>query len=239
MPAAGRKPFTKDLYSKLETYFRENPGDYTGAARLCGCDPRTAKRAWSGPAWTAYAWAVPLRDVIEGEAAKAQAEHEAIAAQARKEMQEKAERARKLREEAEQMDDQMQRAAKTAALRGLASLLSISDGVSKLAKRVGEELGRGTDAQGNALKLPPEEAMRILNRYAQSTKQLVDATEALLTMDRLKEGLPTEIMGISVEGVSIEDAEREVAQAARALEKARKLGLTVLDGGVGDEAKSA
>lgn len=221
----GTRAFTTELYSALEAHFRKHPGDHLGAAKAAGCDRRTAQRAWEGPRWHHYPWAIPVKEKVlaeeqERQRLKAEEDQRRTAA-----LIEKQEKARAEAEELAKIDEQTMKLARVATHRGLAQLVGIGDGIAMLARRLNEQLSRGTDANGQPLNIDASEALKVMSSYARSTKALVDATNTLVSIERVKEGLPTAIVGIDVAHVTLEEAEAELERATESIQKARELGL--------------
>lgn len=232
---ANKKPFTKEQYDLMVTHYRAHPGDINGAARLVGCDWRTAARAWRGPARKNAPDGAnrPIAELFQEEEdarLKAQAE---IDAAARTRIVEEVEEARKMAIQAKQWDENILRLARNDVMKGLGTLANMTSGLDVLAKRVNEQLVRGTDSQGQPLEMPSlGETLRVLVRFSQATRALTEAANALVAIERIKANLPTAIIALEQHGpISIEDAEREVELAGTALGRAKALGLTVLRGG--------
>lgn len=154
---------------------------------------------------------------------RATTEEDVARARALKKQQEAAE----LAAEAEKVNGQILRIARGDVLSGLASTARLAEGIGALAERVNEQLKRGTDAAGKVLDIAPKEVLNILRGYATTTKQLVDAAEALVAIERLRANLPGIIVGLQPQAITLEEAEKQVEAASRALGKARDLGLLV------------
>lgn len=229
---AVERVMTKELWEKLESYFRGAPGDHLGAAKVLGIDYRTAKRAWQGPPWKQSHWTqTPLREKFaaeEAERRRIQAEAEAAN---RNHQLEELERAKKLAAEAQQVDEAITRLARNDVMGGLRALAQVREGIEILCKRIGEELARGVDAQGKPIPVDPIRALKLVAGFSHSTKQLVDAAATLANLERVKQNLPTAILGLEVTNMSLEDVEREVELAQVALGQAKQMGLVALPGG--------
>jgi len=235
---ANKKPFTKEQYDQMVTHFRAHPGDIHGAARVVGCDWRTAARAWRGPPRRNAPEDVrrPIQEVFAAEeAARLQAQAE-IDAQARAKIVEEAEQAKAHAIQAKQWDENILRLARNDVMKGLGTLANMTTGLDALAKRVNEQLVRGTDSKGNPIDVPLGETLRVLVRFSQATRALTEAANALVAIERIKANMPTAIIALEHQGpISLEDAAREVELVGTALQRARHLGLTVLAGGASKE----
>ena len=238
-----RVAMTQDKYDKMLESFRIYPGNLQRAADYAGVKWETAKRFYNGPAPGGHAlpngWR-PIREVLADEGAaraKAREDQEAALAKERERLSKEAEDARRMEEEAKAVDAASLRALRKTTLGGLASLAALTDGITLLARRVGTLLQTGTDAQGKPLDIKPSEALRILQAYSLTVGRLGSVVDTLQAMERVKQGLPTAIMGIDVAHVTLEDAEREVEFAKGALARAKELGLIVVEGGAAVDAE--
>lgn len=229
--AANKRAFTRELYAALLEHLRGHPGDIMGAAKRAGCHYQTARRTWHGPPRPIYPWARPIRDLLLDEDREQQRKRAEEDAAVRVKLDAEKEKAQQLAEEAKQWDETILRLARNDVMKGLASLGRLTDGLDALARRVNEQLKRGTDDKGNALDIPIGTVLTVMNKYAGGVARLADAAAALVAIERVKANLPTAIVALDISTISVEDAEREVALAQTAVARARHLGLTVVDGG--------
>lgn len=233
--------YDKDIYDKLVEGFTKFPGNYAKAAIWAGVEVRTAKRYFHGTGKTGarWPWFKPIEEVIreKEEAARIEAQRrEEVLSAERDRLAEEAKKARALEEEAKSIDDMALRALRKDTLAGLVACATLTDGIQKLAIRIGNQLATGVDAQGNALNIDVSKALRTMRDYSLTVGRLGQIVEVIASMERVKNNLPTAIVGIDVSHVTLEDAEREVAFAEKALKRARELGLTVVDGGADKKA---
>jgi hypothetical protein len=234
------RPLTPELYEQLKNYFRTHPGDHQGAARATGIDWRFARRAYRGPPWKVWPWAPPIQAVLaEEEQRAARAKHD-LEIQRRAALADTAQRQRELEAEANQVEENILRVARNDVLGGLVTFAKLVNGIGKLAERVNTALERGAVAQRDPatgaivevpLNLDVLDALKVMGRFSLSARALIGAADTVLTMQRLRGGLPTSIVGVELANVSLEDAEREVELAKHALERAKELGLVVHKGG--------
>lgn len=226
---------TQETYDKLAESYRKYPGAIDRAAKYAGVNYKTAKRAWD-QGWTRAPsnQFKTIKDLLRDEeqaAQEARSAQEAAATVERERLAREAERARQLEEEAKQVDEASLRALRKDTLAGLVACASLTEGVSMLAKRVNEQLKAGVDKNGNPLDIDATKTLRILRDYALTVGRLGAIVETVHGMERVKQGLPTAIMGIDVAHVTLEDAEREVEFAQKALTRAKELGIVVHQGG--------
>ncbi len=213
---------TAEIYAAALAAFREQPGQYNHAGRSAGIDERTAKRLWEGPPYTQWKWARPIKEVLAEESRRDLEHRTAAEAAQREEAEAEQRRLGELAREAAKLDEGILRTARGTVLRGLAALSRVSVGADKLAERVGEELARGTDSQGKPLNISARDALRIIKDFSAATKGLLSAFQDLKNIDRLSNNQPTAILGVQMEGLTLEQLEREFSIATVARGEARR-----------------
>lgn len=218
------RPITPEIYAAAMAFFRRNPGNHTGAAQHLGLDRRTALRLWEGPAYVNWPWARPISVALREEQEKANAQALAAEEEAHRAMLAEQEKARRIAREAADIDDNILRLSRNNMLHALASAAKVASGMSKLAERVGDQLVRGTDSKGNVLPdMSPREFMRVLKDFAGSQKVLIEAAQVLQEIERLKGGLPTQIVGLELADMTDADIDRELSLAQYAVIEARRV----------------
>ena len=234
MPA---RSIDKKVFDDLMNAFRERPGNAPFAARVAGVSPVFARKAWRGDIqmWPVFG-GLSIQEHLELEAenaALARKKQTATEEQIRTgiRLQVEADKARELEDEARKVNEATIRAARSVVLHGYTGLARVTEGINKLAERVGGQLARGTDHLGNPIVIDAMEALKILQRYAQSVNTLTNALDTLTAMERVKQNLPTAILGIDIQNITLEDAERELETAKDAVSRAKDLGLVVHSGG--------
>jgi len=238
MPKRG---LDQELYDALKTYFRAHPGDVHGAARVCGCGWKMARRAYHGPPSLLWPWATPLSQVLSAEEQAAQREQQELEVSRRVELSQAADRQRELESEAQSIEENILRAARNDVLGGLVGFAKLVQGINKLAERVNRSLETGVTLRpdpalpGSFIEVPldldPLDAMKMMGRFSLSARALVSAAETVLAMQRLRSNLPTAIVGVEIATATIEEAERELALAEHSVKRAKELGLIVVQGG--------
>lgn len=230
------------IYDKLVEGFTKFPGCYKRAGTFAGVNQRTAKRYYVGLGKTGKALPQgfkPIAEVIGENEERARIDRltrEDTLTAERQRLAEEADKARKLEEEAKNIDEVSLRALRKGTLSGLVACAAMSDGLQKLAVRIGNQLATGTDAQGNPLNIDVSKALRTMRDYSLTVGRLGQIVDTVAAMERVKNNLPTAIVGIDVSHVTLEDAEREVEFAQGALKRAKELGLVVHEGGVEKKA---
>lgn len=227
------RALTKQMYNDALDFYRENPGRITACARKLKITVEFARRLWRGPRYRVWPWAIPIQDVLSDKSEQVRAEQEHLEEQKRLQIAQEAERARKLAEEAVKFEEQALAVARADIIHGLASLNQLTRGVTRLAREVGAQLEQGVDAKGQPLKVDILKCLAILRGYTTSVKGLTDAAKTMVDLGRVQRDLPTQIVGMELTSMTLEDAQREVDFASKALERAKALGLEVHEGGLG------
>ena len=218
---AGRK-LTQDTWDLLVEAFRKWPGKHTKAARAAGVHHSTAKRAWTG-GLTSYPFGqTPIHRIIEEEKAAAKA---ALNGDLDLETIEDASRARSIKVRAE--EGKMTAAARTNVIDLLESIKQTSRGIRMLNIRIGAELERTCETARKKLALKP--ALGYLRSYSHIMLNVAHAAGAVIDME--KKLLGTGDL-IDEDDMTIEECEREIAEANAALARLRNKGkLEVIRGG--------
>lgn len=231
--AKGRRKITQAFYDSLVKAYREKPGNYNQAARAAQCDYRTAKKGWE-MGWPKKSLP-PIKDVLHREqvAARAAMDEEKAREKAAREADQQhyeLSRARKQaveeRTEMGRMIDQSRRTAMGA----LGTLGRLLPGLVEAAEAANRKLVEDARA-GN---VQPKDVTLLAQRMASAIRQSNEAARLSMLMQQLHLGLPTEISG-STQQLTIEQVAREYERANRAVERAQKRGLLVLEGGKGKD----
>jgi hypothetical protein len=227
-----------EVYTLLLDAYRQEPARHNRAAKLANTSHKMATRAWN-TGWTdTHAWARPIREVLEEESIEARAaliqrEHdERIAAQqqeiaARREAARKAEEerdaARRQAVEARTQEGQMVRLSRANTLGLLGSLAKLQPAVSHLADQLRAAILSG--------QIDPLDAAPLMRQIASTVKDAVYASQIVVELERLHLGSPTAIIGVQTLEMTPAEAAREIEDAKAALDRARAMGLSVLEGG--------
>lgn len=227
-----------EVYTLLLDAYRQEPAKHNRAAKIARTSHKMATRAWH-MGWTdTHAWARPIREVLEEESIEARAamiqrEHdERIAAQqqeiaARREAARKAEEerdaARRQAVEARTQEGQMVRLSRANTLGLLGSLAKLQPAVSHLADQLRAAILSG--------QIDPLDAAPLMRTIATTVKDAVYASQIVVELERLHLGSPTAIIGVQTLEMTPAEAAREIEDAKAALDRARAMGLSVLEGG--------
>ena len=226
-----KRPVSKEQWEALVEAFRSAPGNINAAHKTTKLDYHFCRRAWDkGISWASFPEArEPISVVISGEA-----ERQRVAL-VRQESTTKAIRQDAQRDAAETRiaEAQMVRLARASTTGLLASLVRISTGAAQVGDAVADSiqaLGAVKDEQGNPRMLTMPEVSKLvslLSRVGQTLRQVTEAASKVIESERVVLGEPTHVLGIvhKVEDLTQEEADRRIAAAMRALERAKQQGL--------------
>lgn len=204
---AGRRPYTRELYTKLVRGFREAPGNGSAAARYAGCDPRTARRAWSH-GWPNHPWAPPIERVIEKELADEKLRKAAILQETVDHDAELREKQRAELEAAREAELQMLRLARQNVVGCLAVSAKLTPAMMQLADLVARE---ATNVKS------PDKALSFLAKHSGLMSRASNAADQILKLSRLDRGEATENLAL------VSDDEMTYEEALAELETAGEL----------------
>jgi len=219
----GFHTITPGEYDLALNSFRQDPGNILAAARASGLNRATIRKLWAGPLPHKLATDgfEPCRVVVQREA---KAEHEAkmaLEAEHRALAKAEHERRKRLEEESARMEENMMRLGRNNALGGMTFMASLVPGMKQLAVRLGDQLARGVDRNGQPLDIEPEKALRILQRFGIVTRDLTIVGKQLIELGRHQDGVPTAgAIDSSGEPSTIEEARDLLAVTQDAIERA-------------------
>lgn len=203
---------TQDLYDSLVLAYREKPGNHSNAGRVAGCDRRMAKRAWDS-GWTRLPWAKPIQALLRDEQIRARA---AI----QKDRREEYMREEQLRADAaaEAADARAQEGKLVKTSRGSALALL---GQTVRALRAAQPFIRSLENAGaNAADMPPEQALRILDRISRMTANAIQVSKDVMKLERMHLGEPDKVIGVKLQGVETSDLLGELRAIETVLQRA-------------------
>ncbi len=243
----------KDVWRKVLESFRSQPGHFAAAARAAGITIPTAKKLWEVgyPNDLDEEVRRPLKDVIADEQLEARArmaELEALTAQQAAELEASrraavAERARRDANASREEEARIIRVARGTVGDVLAGLVNSAKATLVVGRRMNALAEKWLEQQEQTptLAFSPSELREVVEaqaKLASSTKAIVEAGHQAMQMERLLLGEPTAIIAHAhLQDITLEEAERRMAAAGRALERARRYGL--LPAGVTVEAEPA
>ncbi len=223
------KPISEDKYHKLIEFFRENGRKYTVAARECSCDWRTAKKGWE-EGWPERGWPA-IKAVLKDETLLARSrrvtekvtdviisQEEALVKQAEEEN-----RARlKAREDAVQARAQE---AKMVAL-ARANTIGLQSATARLLRAgIREAIDLDGKLERGDVQLTTKDRLSFIGKVGYLVEAAARSSELIIKMERQLLGEPTEVLGIAMKDMTLEEASRTVLVANRALRRAADRGL--------------
>jgi AcrR family transcriptional regulator len=188
-----------------------------------------AMRGWL-EGWPVYPWAEPIRRVVERKVQE-------VKEKALAEEVERARQAAKTKEiakdEATQVHDEEGRLVKAARVNVIV-LLNATARIGPAYQTLAEKL-RAQIEQGD---MDPTVASGLLRNLAAASAQMVKAGQTAMQIQRLYRGEPTDILGIAPVEMSLDEALAELKAGQADMERFNRKGLTVIEGGQGEEAAS-
>jgi len=216
------------VFRDLEVAFRAKPGVLFSASKEAKCTITLAKRAWE-EGFPEHGLP-PIRDQLNEERVLARAKlaeerskellsyEEALSADAIR-MEQARLAARDEAIESRAQEGQLVKQSRGSILGLFSTLGGLLEAGHKAAGDLQKEI-----LDGN-LALDFKQTMKFTNSLAFLTKQATEAAKLNMEMERLLLGEPTEILGVNLQAMSMEDAVRTIGLANRALERARKRGM--------------
>jgi hypothetical protein len=228
---ASERLINQSIYDVLLDTFREHPGNSSRAAHEAGVSWPTAKRAWTS-GWPDRGLR-PIREAVEAERVAARS---ARAGHVTRDDEELLDHERALLEESRCVERERLRAQRDAieTRRQEALMVKLSrentialmGAVSRLVE-VAARSAEGLDekVRSGESELGPKETVRFVSSCTNPTRVAAEAAKLNVQMERMLLGQPTEIIGMDLRSMSLEEAERIIEMANRALERARQRGL--------------
>jgi len=225
-----RGGITREVAEKLLEAFRRSPGHARLAARAAGIDHRTARKAWER-GWPHQPHAArPMREVIaeEQEAARALRDQQGAEVLRRAAELEAAElvarRTQAARDAAttRAAEAVMVKLGRSAAIELVGSLASINKATERLASSVSRRL-REEDDSAPASVGELHEVVGLARSLAEAVAQVTSSAHTLLEMERQIVGEPHQFHSPAAPTpvVTMEEAERRIEAASRALARAK------------------
>lgn len=224
----------KEVWLVLRESYRLAPGGHSRASKLAGVGYGTAVKAWSlgWPNDLDTEMQRPLEVTIHEEQLAARArlvELEAKAAELTTELEAKrrhevAEKARQDANVSRVEEAQLIRVARGTVGDTLAGLANSAKGALALGRKVEEAFRQLAEDPGKTFGLKEaKEVVALLKDTASAVKAITEAGHSAMQMERLLLGEPTSIVAHQhLKDVTLDEAERRIAGAARALERVKR-----------------
>lgn len=229
----------QETWDRLVEVYRDDPGNYTAAARLACVTRRTARRAYE-VGYPDRPWGVKsirillmedaelARGRTQLESDRAELEDERILLEAERDR----EAARQHAVRAKQEEAVLVSGARAAVMRGLAAAIEAAPGVKAGMRRLGDELTRL--AEGG----PVSDKERAFisagaRRFTSMLRDLCTAGQTAMEMERLYLGEPTQIIGVrdELDTLPTADLVRMAGYSDAVLQRSAARGSVDLPGG--------
>jgi len=230
-----------ETWNKLLEAYREDPGNFSNAARHAGVQRRTARRAWD-VGYPDRPWGgKSIRDMIRDEAelarSRTQLELEREELNEDKELLESERSAEAARQRAIAVrveEAQLISGARAITMNAFASASKAAQGLSQAMTKLGGSLiSKAMSADELSMK-DMTALSALLRRYSSTLRELTQAGQTAMEMERLYLGEPTSVIGVmtDLDAMPIEDLVKMAGYQDEVLTRARERGLVVLDGGL-------
>jgi hypothetical protein len=228
------------LWDQLVAAFRDDPGNVKGTARRVGVTPKTAKRAWDKGYPTRGAWGLKsIKQLMSEEQSIAQSrlQHEQDAHELEED--------RRALEAERDREAMRQRAIDTLVQEGrlvVGTRVAVMNALSAAIKQA-EGLGHAMSKLGGAMidiameeKLSPKQVAELtqyMRRYATTLRELTQAGQTAMEMERLYLGEPTQLIGVvqDLDTMPLEDLVKLSGYQDGVLQRAAERGLVLIPGG--------
>jgi len=227
----------KDVWLKLRESYRSAPGAHHRAATFAGCSVGTATKAWvkGWPTDLDTEMQRPLSETIAEEQMHARArlqelEDETARLTAELEAKRRAEVSEKAKNDANA--SRIEEAKVIRVARGtvgdvLGGLANAARGALALGRKLEEAMAREAEAQNDPTKTfslrDASTLVSLMKDTASAVKSITEAGHQAMQMERLLLGEPTSIVGHAhLRDITLDEAERRLAGAARALARAQR-----------------
>jgi hypothetical protein len=227
---------TPDRYNAVVAACRRFPFNdalFRNVSEALGCSRGTVKILW-WQGWRGMPWAPPIRGKLLAEQRRARAQlyhnenapNQELAAPpdtkavARSEQ----EKERELAATARAQEARLIGTARGNVIALQAILARCLRGGLKLAEGIEEHFQQGD--------VKPRDAFRFIRNMGELVHHSSNASKSVLEAERLRVGLPQAIIGIvPTDGMTPDQAVQDIARAAHAMERAKRLGLVSLPSG--------
>ena len=213
VPTAGNPTTRVDhkTWEALVEAYRDHPGNHSHAARAAGVQRRTAKHAWDKGYPQRPFGVKPISVLIDEEqrvaSSRVQLEEEQIEIDEQRralEEEKQSEAARQAAISAKQEEGALVHVARLATIRTLAASLPLVDpkgtnGLGIVLNRLGNSLVALAAKEGDLTIKEQGHLSSMLRRYASTIRELTQAGQAAIDMQRVLLGEPNKIIGVQTD----------------------------------------
>jgi len=225
-----KRAITKDLYDALLVSFRECPENYNRAAKQAGCCLKTAQKAWALGWAPRLSWAVPIKVMLLHEQEQARALARTLSQEKATLASDEREKARKDAVEGRAARVKMLAMIRQGIIHSSAAALELLPTIRRMciavARRADGIIQKLEDPSEPVTLLTLNQMLSTLRGCLYIMSMLSSSAHTFITAENLEAGKPTEILGLAnLPDMSMEEAERKIAAAQSALERAKDRGL--------------
>lgn len=226
----------QETWDKLVAAYRDDPGNYSAAARICLVQRRTARRAYE-VGYPDRPWGTKsIKQLLleESELARSRAQLEEDQSQLEDERraldaERDREAARQHALRAKQEEAVLVGGARAAAMRGLGAAMEAVPGIKAAMKRISDDLIQ--KAEGGPLTPKELAAMSATaRRFSSMLRDLVQSGQMAMEMERLYLGEPTDVVKVVTEldDLPIADLVRMAGYQDQVIQRAAQRGVISL-----------
>jgi hypothetical protein len=214
---------TENVYNKILEAYRLHPYDHQTVSDLTGQTLFRCKRLFEQGS-KQYGFARPIYDVLEDDQEELRVQRQKLKNEEMAERRKHRADAKKDAIEAAAQEARASAASRTNAIALSRVLSQMLQALIPLSKRTADAL--------QSAQLDHHQALSVIKDIALITKRSNEAIQSALTIERMRVGDPIAVLGIRAEDISTEDALAELNGINRTLERAKRLGFKVIDGGI-------
>jgi hypothetical protein len=247
MPTTKSGRVDQETWDKLVAAYREDPGNYSHAARACLVQRKTARRAYE-VGYPDRPWgAKSIRQLLFEEQELARSRLQLVEDQAQLEddrlvleAERNREAARQHALRAKEQEATLVAGSRAAAMRGLAAVMEAAPGIKAACVRLTAELEKLSLHDGDLSPKQLGAVSSITRRFSSTLRELVQAGQMAMEMERLYLGQPTEIVGVqtALDELPISDLVRMAGYQDEVLQRAAARGVVRLPPATNGAVKS-
>jgi hypothetical protein len=235
---------TQDVWDKLLEAYREDPGNHSNAARHAVVQRRTARRAWE-LGYPDRPWGLkPIKDLLASEAELARSrlqleadKEELEEDQIALELERDREASRQHAIRSKEQEGRLIAAARAGSIMGLSAAIEIAPSLQRAMQKLGTALAAIAEDQGSLTAKDVANLSFVMRRYSSTLRELSQAGQIAMEMERLYLGEPSQIIGVTtdLDTMPLQELVKMAGYQDDVLKRAYDRGLIVLDGGLGKD----
>ena len=241
--SGGNSRVDQATWDRLLGAYRADPGNHSNASRLAGVQRKTARRAYEH-GYPERPWgARSIKDLLMDEQTLARARLQVEADREELESDRASLEADRFREEARvrsvqtrEQEGKMVAATRVAVMNSLGAAMQLvgkDGGLQHAMQRMGSSLVAIALKDGDLSSKDVRELSGLLRRYASTLRELSQAGQTAMEMERLFLGEPTQMIGVTtdLDTAPLDELVKMAGYQDGVLRRAAERGLVILDGG--------